>query len=1172
MSSPPPKLTPREIVKILKKEMKAVTYPILVNPDKWVLPNRAKFPTWVDSTFKYGKQKVDARDDEFKSLKSQQHFVKDYMQFESPYRGLYLFHGLGVGKCHGKDTQILMKDGNIKMVQDIVMGDIVMGDDSTPRKVISTCTGKDDLYDITHPNGEFFSVNTEHILCLKDNEQIIREISTKEYIRKNLSWKSYKSDIIEFEARDTLGFDPYTFGLWLGDEYNTYDKSLILGSLVESIPIYMKINTIYVRFLVLAGLIDACTSLNTQTGSSHYLILVFSKEIGKDIIFISRSLGINAKYISNTIISLSGSNITKIPVKCVPKAQSSNSPETSYSFEIKYRGYGEYYGFMLDGNHRYVLGDFSITHNSAASIASAEILMNHMDVIVMLPASLRPNFINEVKQFGRTFFNVNNYWVHLTYDDIEGIIDDICEALSLPIPQATKHFKEKGLWMPLKSKQADVKKFSTDEKQRIVQGVNAQSDFIIDNKYTFVNYNGLSEAKVQALTGMFENKCIIIDEIHNLLTTLVNKGARSIAGKLYTKLMNTQYCKIIALSGTPIQNEPFEIAFLMNLLSGKKKYYELSFIKKSMDKEKADEFEKYLEENPYIDFYTFNRHAKTASFNFLPPGFTHAKGEIQVKRESDDTNLTSDQILSNLQEDITEKIQIEIKNTNEYSFTTLPEEEQAFNKLFISEFGDDIINEKLFMRRILGSISYFHAYDKTDYPERKDLEVVRVNMSTHQFSMYIKARIIERKSEQKKQQKSNKKSGDGGGQVYKVYSRANCNFSFPDNIPRPYISHMKEDKHDEEDVDNLGKKQEEHVKTAIKNILKGGYLSRDKLHRYSPKFSQLLTNLDDGLGKSLVYSQFNTLEGMGLFKHALDEAGYVELKIKKSLGEWAFLKLSDEDKLKPKYFQYRNSDDSEILLKLFNSDTKNIPESLHNSLSNVASESMLHKHKIQNIYGDILKIILITKSGSEGISLKHVRFVHILEPYWNQIRVNQVIGRAVRTNSHDGLPQSEKTVESFIYLSVFNEDQKRETEVDPDYGLTTDEHIYNGALKKENLNNKFLELLKRASVDCALHGKQHDPEKLECFKYPMNLNEDEVMVKNNIDDEFVDNQFIDFIKNEMFRGTLYLTTRGNFLVRNEEPGKDDVYDYDIYLLHKKLVKLGKMKIEFVDGKKKYIIS
>jgi len=100
-------------------------------------------------------------------LLTHQKVVRDYLSLYTPYRGLLLYHGLGSGKCHKIDTPIMMHNGSIKMVQDIQVGDFLMGDDSKPRTVLSLARGVDKMYEVCPVKGDKYTVNQEHILCLK---------------------------------------------------------------------------------------------------------------------------------------------------------------------------------------------------------------------------------------------------------------------------------------------------------------------------------------------------------------------------------------------------------------------------------------------------------------------------------------------------------------------------------------------------------------------------------------------------------------------------------------------------------------------------------------------------------------------------------------------------------------------------------------------------------------------------------------------------------------------------------------------------------------------------------------------------------------------------------------------------------------------------------------------
>ena len=131
-----------------------------------------------------------------------------------------------MGKCLGKGTKILMYSGELKKVENIEVGELLMGDDSTPRKVLSLARGREKMYWIRQNKGVDYRVNESHILSLKKsrNERKhkhgdILNISVKEYLEKSDKFKSnYKGYkvAVEFEENE-FEIEPYFLGLWLGD-------------------------------------------------------------------------------------------------------------------------------------------------------------------------------------------------------------------------------------------------------------------------------------------------------------------------------------------------------------------------------------------------------------------------------------------------------------------------------------------------------------------------------------------------------------------------------------------------------------------------------------------------------------------------------------------------------------------------------------------------------------------------------------------------------------------------------------------------------------------------------------------------------------------------------------------------------------------------------------------
>jgi len=131
-----------------------------------------------------------------------------------------------MGKCLGRGTKVVMFDGTLKNVEDIEVGDQLMGDDSTPRNVLSLARGREKMYWIRQNKGIDYRVNESHILSLKGSRNKgkhkhgnILNISVKEYNQKSKkfhsNYKGYKVAVDFLEQH--LPIDPYFLGIWLGD-------------------------------------------------------------------------------------------------------------------------------------------------------------------------------------------------------------------------------------------------------------------------------------------------------------------------------------------------------------------------------------------------------------------------------------------------------------------------------------------------------------------------------------------------------------------------------------------------------------------------------------------------------------------------------------------------------------------------------------------------------------------------------------------------------------------------------------------------------------------------------------------------------------------------------------------------------------------------------------------
>ena len=161
---------------------------------------------------------------------------------------------------------------------------------------------------------------------------------------------------------------------------------------------------------------------------------------------------------------------------------------------------------------------------SCSSIAIAEGMKNDKNVIILTPASLRTNYIEELKKCGDELYKKNQYWEFIPAKT-EEIVKALSSLLNLPI----KYIKEnKVAWLVDVKKEPNFDQKSAGEKKLI----DNQLDEMIKSKYAFISYNGIRESHLRAMTenyniNPFDNKVIIIDEAHNLVGRIVNKLNKS---------------------------------------------------------------------------------------------------------------------------------------------------------------------------------------------------------------------------------------------------------------------------------------------------------------------------------------------------------------------------------------------------------------------------------------------------------------------------------------------------------------------------------------------------------------------------------------------------------------------------------------------------------------------
>ncbi len=412
--------------------------------------------------------------------------------------------------CHEAGTQILMRDGTMKAVEDVAVGDQLMGPDSTPRNVLRLIRGVGSMYKVIPTKGEPFVVNEDHILSLeKTNERAdpkriypctkrgFVNISVREYLGKSATFKHmhklYRRGVEFPEREEALYLAPYFLGVLLGDGcfangclmVTTPDDEIVeecfaqalnhdleirveemLGNEAKNyhfvpperrrakkrsneirealrsmgllgltcsdkfVPERYKLAGKEERFQVLAGLLDTDGTLcnNVFEFSSKSL------RLAEDVVFLARSLGLAAyrsvkivKDVEYQRVNISG-EISDIPTRIERKRAALRQQKKSIlvsGFRVEPVGTGEYFGFELDGDRLYLMGDFTVTHNSGKTICFG-MLAKALDVPTIVLAH-REELLNQAKAKIRMVWPEGDVGI-LQADRLEGLSSRVCVA------------------------------------------------------------------------------------------------------------------------------------------------------------------------------------------------------------------------------------------------------------------------------------------------------------------------------------------------------------------------------------------------------------------------------------------------------------------------------------------------------------------------------------------------------------------------------------------------------------------------------------------------------------------------------------------------------------------------------------------------------------------------
>lgn len=907
--------------------------------------------------------------------------------------------------------------------------------------------------------------------------------------------------------------------------------------------------------------------------------------------------------------------------------------------------------------------------------------------VIMLPASLRSNYKLEIERFANfrkeeTKHKVHWCWVPCNdvdafceeYPQFEGK-EELVANMRINLHERPKKYggasvakpkkrKEKwGIWLSDSEAEPNYDNLHEDPalNEELQRRVDETVDFLYAYKYHFVNYNAgrtvlpslFTEGERRILSlhlgegvtinqktwtrvldiihdpetplqNPFSNKIIIVDEIHNFISRILGGGYTCRA--LYPLMMSAVNAKFVFLSGTPAINDPCELGILLNLLRGNVDSYYYKLTSNTLSNRARTT--KYLQENPYVDYYDFVGTGSTTQLMYtrMPHGFRQYQNTSGVSQVGPYSKYpTPNQLYKNISSELAKyrpPITLEEPASHMHTHTLFSSfteylagagkikiqnelVRKEFAQRYIDHATNNVKNVVDFRARIVGLVSFFNETTDTDadghsifpslitpYQEgvsTKDphttIRIVEQEMSNYQFMRYCEAREEERKTE--KSSKPGQDENATTASYFKVMSRNYGLFVFPPQLerlwPRDIKAHQveaeqleKEAIESDEGGFTVGKEVASYAET--KAALLEGLSSRPEyltmndtdmnLAVLAPKYVSILSKVESAPGLVMCYSQFRTLEGIEVFSRVLHANGYRAFEPTETL-EWtepegdapmlrvcmdtdlwitirasrvggdsfeipvttAKTRLNDvllangqlhEERFQTVYVTQADRDayidGLEIFTGVGDTVTLRHPEQTFAQATygvldpHIRDATIKAQSAVDNRHGQHLHVLLLTLAGAEGISLHNIRTVFIMEPFWNMVKMNQVIGRARRNNSHRTLPIEQRNVRVYEYISTFSkkqlgqqrwtaddindaeaeakasasgaEEEKGADEVaqkemmmrslalysadvvGSDHSRTSDQALYDIAIRKQSVMTGFLRLLKEAAIDC----------------------------------------------------------------------------------------------------------
>ena len=573
------------------------------------------------------------------------------------------------------------------------------------------------------------------------------------------------------------------------------------------------------------------------------------------------------------------------------------------------------------------------------------------------------------------------------------------------------------------------------EKNKVINHINS----IIKQYYKFMGYNELAnyikrktyvseelgftgeerkKMEIENIQKIFNDRLIIIDEVHNISSTQSNKNNKKISNMLMRVCKYAENIRLLLLSATPMYNSYKEIIWLTNLLNIVDKR---GLIKEEDVFNKKGEFIEQTERKNG----TLKEGGKELLIRKLTGYVSYVRGENPYTFpfriypdifDKDNTLLTKKypqyQINKKEIENPIKLIPLYINKMGDY-------QQKGYN--FIKEMLEAKANNPT--NKLMPSFENMESFGYTLLSN--PIQGLNIIYPSEEFDKYL---LEGSQTIENTEGLLNSLLGSAGTGLSNIMTST--------TITTPYMLRY-----------NFKYKQ---------NIVEkyGNIFSQENIGNYSAKMKNISEKIKKSSGIIMIYSQYIDsgvvpmaliLEEMGFTRYGSSshtkplfgtppsepiDANTMKLKSQCTEEELSkFIQAKYVMITGDKYFSPNNSND---LKELINKDNKD---------------------------GNKIKVVLITKAAAEGMDFKNIRQLHVLEPWYNLSRVEQIIGRTVRNLSHCNLPFEERNVEIYLHGTMSNHDEEE----------LIDLYIYRYAENKAIKIGKITRLLKEIAVDCLLN-------------------------------------------------------------------------------------------------------